>query len=464
MTSQRPGLANPWILNRWLDLLLFVAPPLLIIPLVAILQGYLSVPEISLYVLSFGAVGHHLPGMLRAYGDRELFARFRVRFIVAPLFLLAVCNFFAQHHLNGLSVVVLLWGTWHAAAQVFGFLRIYDAKAKSFSPLTVNLDMAMCAAWFGLVVVQSPERVPAILRAFYSSGGLLIPASMIHAVQSTWTVVAGLVTAAFVANWVWRSWQKQPPSTTKLLLMITSIGFWWYSNVAITNIILGIAMFEIFHDVQYLAIVWVYNAKRVQTGHRVGTLTRFLFRRSWFLGGLYVGLVFAYGYINLVAEYISAENLQATLLGLVTASTFLHFYYDGFIWKVREKSIREGLGMSGGQSEPREEQRVPDWLIHGLKWCVFVVPVTLLATAEWRDVRPQLERESAILQAFPKRRYCQKLWISDRHDQAASFRFFSLVSRSCCRPSMNGTPARTSGSKCALLRRRHRRCAMSSSL
>ena len=61
-------------------------------------------------------------------------------------------------------------------------------------------------------------------------------------------------------------------------------------------------------------------------------------------------------------------------------------------------------------------------------------------------------------------RYCQKLWISDRHDQAASFRFFSLVSRSCCRPSMNGTPARTSGSKCALLRRRHRRCAMSSSL
>ena len=66
-----------------------------------------------------------------------------------------------------------------------------------------------------LVVVQSPERVPAILRAFYSSGGLLIPASMIHAVQSTWTVVAGLVSAAFVANWVWRSWQKQPPSTTK---------------------------------------------------------------------------------------------------------------------------------------------------------------------------------------------------------------------------------------------------------
>ena len=137
--AQRPGLANPWILSHWLDLLLFVAPPLLIIPLVAILQSYLSVPEISLYVLSFGAFGHHLPGMLRAYGDRELFARFRVRFIVAPLFLLAVCNFFAHHHLNGLSVVVLLWGTWHAAAQVFGFLRIYDAKI-SYRPLRGRYD------------------------------------------------------------------------------------------------------------------------------------------------------------------------------------------------------------------------------------------------------------------------------------------------------------------------------------
>jgi len=29
----------------------------------------------------------------------------------------------------------------------------------------------------------------------------------------------------------------------------------------------------------------------------------------------------------------------------VTASTLLHFYYDGFIWKVRERSTRSLAGL-----------------------------------------------------------------------------------------------------------------------
>ena len=42
------------------------------------------------------------------------------------------------------------------------------------------------------------------------------------------------------------------------------------------------------------------------------------------------------------------------------------------------------------------------------------------------------------------RRYCQELWISNRHDQAASSLFSSLR---CCRiPPTNVTSARTSGS------------------
>jgi tetratricopeptide (TPR) repeat protein len=397
-----PASVNPWILNSWQDLLFFVATPLLIIPLVACLRGYLTVADIALYVVSFGALGHHLPGMLRAYGDRELFRRFRVRFIVAPLFLLAVCGFFAYQNLNGLMVMALLWGIWHGAAQVYGFLRIYDSKVKSFSPLTARLDMAMCIAWFGLGPLQSPDRMDSILRAFYDSGGPLIPAPVIHELQYTWAVGTGFVTAAFVANVIWQSWQGCSPSTTKLLLMITSFSFWWYTMVGINNIILGVAMFEIFHDMQYLAIVWVYNVKRVQSGYRVGAFTRFLFRRSWSLVGLYVGLVFAYGYVNLFTEIVKTENVKLALFGMVTASGFLHFYYDGFIWKVREKSTRQGLGLSGGQSERNDQRTVPSWLAHALYWSLFVVPVALLGTAQWRGVPPTLERELAILRAVPK--------------------------------------------------------------
>ena len=50
-------------------------------------QGLWSAEDIYLFVAAFGAMGHHLPGMIRAYGDRALFQRFRWRFICAPIFL-----------------------------------------------------------------------------------------------------------------------------------------------------------------------------------------------------------------------------------------------------------------------------------------------------------------------------------------------------------------------------------------
>ena len=90
-TAARPKL---WILNSWRDLILYVGTPLLLIPAFALAQAKWSPQDIYLFVAAFGAMGHHLPGMIRAYGDRALFDRFKWRFIFAPLFLLVtVCRF-----------------------------------------------------------------------------------------------------------------------------------------------------------------------------------------------------------------------------------------------------------------------------------------------------------------------------------------------------------------------------------
>src|SRR5438045_6198138 len=87
-TAAKPSL---WILDRWRDLLLFVGTPVLLIPIFSAAQARWSAQDIFLFVGAFGAMGHHLPGMIRAYGDRALFDRFKIRFVVAPLALLAIC-------------------------------------------------------------------------------------------------------------------------------------------------------------------------------------------------------------------------------------------------------------------------------------------------------------------------------------------------------------------------------------
>src|SRR5262249_61269591 len=57
-----------WILNSWRDLILYVGTPVLLIPLFTVAQTRWSAQEIYLFVAAFGALGHHLPGMIRAYG------------------------------------------------------------------------------------------------------------------------------------------------------------------------------------------------------------------------------------------------------------------------------------------------------------------------------------------------------------------------------------------------------------
>src|SRR5947209_18922631 len=80
-----------WILDSWRDLIFYVGTPLLLIPAFALAQARWSPQDIYLFVAAFGAMGHQLPGMIRAYGDRALFERVKWRVIFAQLVLLGTC-------------------------------------------------------------------------------------------------------------------------------------------------------------------------------------------------------------------------------------------------------------------------------------------------------------------------------------------------------------------------------------
>jgi Flp pilus assembly protein TadD len=393
---------NIWILNSWRDLILYVATPLLLVPMFALAQARWSAQDIYVFVAAFGAMGHHLPGMIRAYGDRALFERFRWRFIIAPVFLVCTCVAFYWWDLKGIVLVVFFWGVWHGMMQTYGFCRIYDAKMGSFAALTRRLDFATCAIWFAAAVLLSSPRMTDTLEAYYASGGPYILPSLLRAAQQIMLLTAIAVAILFLINFA-RMWaQGKRPNPVKLALVATSIGFWWYCNNGVVNILAGIALFEVFHDVQYLSLVWIYNRNRVEKDRSIGGFMRFVFRRSGSLVGLYIGLVFAYGSLSYFNSRLEIETIKRVLTGVVTASTLLHFYYDGFIWKVREKSTRESLGITGGAVTARSNEFLPSWLLHGLKWgAVFVIPLGALWIGQTRGPGPEAQRESWVVADLP---------------------------------------------------------------
>jgi len=412
-----------WILDRGRDLLLFVGTPILLVPLVLLAQRFWSAP--ALYaVATFGALGHHLPGMIRAYGDRDLFARFRTRFMVAPIFLVAVCvaSAWLDLAMSAIVLVTYLWGVWHGLMQTHGFLRIYDAKVGSFGRPTVWLDQWMCITWFVAALLFSTNTTHHVLQELAMAGGPLVPPSLVHGLRSVWAVLTAAVTVAFVVNLFRCVRAGRRPSPVKLLLLCTSVGFWWYANRVVDNLLIGILLFELFHDVQYLSIVWVYNRRRVAQSAHVDGFTRFVFRDRAILVALYVALVGAYGALRFVPQ-TPLPALDRVLIAVLAASALLHFYYDSFIWKVKERDTRAGLGLAGGAEAAASSRSglVPI----ALRWAVLVVPLALLAIGYTRGAVSPVAAMESLGRDFPQYALAQHnlsvaLLAEDRFEDAAA--------------------------------------------
>lgn len=398
------ALPSPWILGRWLDLLLFVGTPALLIPLFSSLQSRWSAQTIFLYVGAFGAMGHHLPGMIRAYGDRALFERFRARFLIAPVAIVVVCVWSAIYDIQAVQLVALAWGIWHGMMQTYGFCRIYDSKSSAKAAARARIDWALCFVWFIGAVILSPLRFRSCLELYYDSGGPIIPRVAFELFRASVATSLALVTIAFFWRQLsdWRAGRGASP--VKLALLASSIGFWWYCNNGVQNILVGIALFEVFHDVQYLSIVWIYNRSRVERDESIKGFMRFVFRRSGSLLGVYVGLVLAYGSIALLTSQASADWIRQALVGVVTASALLHFYYDGFIWKVRETQTRSMLNISGDGADSSLLARrwLPSWSAHAVRWAALLIPFGLLCASQLLGrIVPPMERTAKVAEVLP---------------------------------------------------------------
>ena len=421
--------AQWWILGPWQDLALFALVPAWIIPLIWGIKDRVEMAGFGAMVLALGAMGHHLPGFIRAYTDPALFRQYRMRFILAPLFFVGVCLYFAWRDLRGLELVLVGWGMWHGAMQINGFLRIYDAKVQSFSPVTGWLDWAMCLAWFGWGVLHSPSRLASLFVQYYGAGGASITPWAFHGFVQLWDVAAYSVTIAFLLNAVVQTRLGKPPNPVKFLVMASSFSFWWFAMVKVNDLLLGVILFEIYHDIQYNALVWLYNRRRVSQNLAASRVERFLFQPRLGKLALYVAVIFGYGYLGVVMDYavFAAPGLNGDGTGahwltrMLMVSAFLHFYYDGFIWRVREDGFRKGLGIDGG---PKAKHALPQQtgpsalaatmarslppVVPAFKWALFIVPVAYFGTAEFRRAGlTELEQYRSMASIVPKSWFVQ---------------------------------------------------------
>ncbi len=410
---------SSWIVSAWWDLSYIVVTPLLIVPVVLIAaRRWLTAEELSLVVIAFASLGHHLPGFMRAYGDSALFSRYRTRFLLVPVLVLGLALLFSPPsglasalrlpwtHLHGLELILLIWGTWHGLMQTYGFMRIYDVRLGVNDRWTARLDHWLCLIVFVAGVVFSDARAFGVAEAMWQSGLPLFGPEVLKWTRLVVGSVGVCVLLAYLFNQLRLRNRGVPLSGIKLLLIGTTGWFYWYTGRLSTNVLIGLAMFEIYHAVQYYAIVWIYNRRLfARAGEKFGPLG-FLFSDRWSMLGIYLAAIAAYSSIRYFTVDANAyvfrggsQDAHQWLVALFVTSSFLHFYFDGFIWKVSEKKTQQNL-VDEVVNTSIAERYVPGFL-HAGKWAILLaIACGLLLAERYQAVKYGARREVARLQAL----------------------------------------------------------------
>jgi Tfp pilus assembly protein PilF/multidrug transporter EmrE-like cation transporter len=378
MTVAPARARSGWILSSGWDMALFIGAPALCILTLVPMRSLWPSAAYSAFLLAFFTFGHHLPGFLRVYGDRELFRQYKWRFLIAPPLVFACALWYARADLHGLLFLVFTWDIWHVLMQHYGFMRIYDAKRGRTGAVEARLDRAISLVWYLTLIALSPYYTHNLLLRGYSTGIPAMAPQVLGIFRETMTY-ASVGAALAYAGYQAMRWRKGiEPNWRKLALLATFIGATWYLYIALDDFQVGFAVWSAFHCIQYYGIVWAFNRNRIRNPAVVTSFIRFLFQPGFWMVAGYLGLIFAYGGINYAAQLLPASMLQQLLMAFVVTSGTLHYYYDGFIWKMRDPETSRDLDIA-----PVKRQAArPVWMQGAVQAAYLVAALAVLSALE----------------------------------------------------------------------------------
>jgi tetratricopeptide (TPR) repeat protein len=183
-------------------------------------------------------------------------------------------------------------------------------------------------------------------------------------------------------------------------VLATFIGASYYLYVYVEDFLVGFAVWSAFHCIQYYGIVWAYNSNRVMGGSAVTSLVRFLFRPRTALVLIYVALILGYGGINYLQKIVHDETFRRLLLALVATSSAMHYYYDGFIWKVRERETRQFLNI--GDEGYALRRVLPAWNQGPIQAAYLAAIVVVLGILETWHPNDELRMRRSLAEVAPQ--------------------------------------------------------------
>lgn len=324
------------------DAIFFWGAPLLASVLVwawllgaAALPAPFAQPAVSLliYAVAVLTFAHLVAVVPRAYLNRQVFEDNRTRLIAVPIVLVAAL-LVSPVLLLCAAVLTVFWDVHHSAMQTFGIGRIYDMKSGNGATVLRVTDLRLNWALY-VGPIAAGFSLLAHVQSFADFGRLDWQglAAMPGVIESKTAAIRYVAVAAWAATLGWAALDYRAavargyrmPAQKAALLLATgtvSICAWGLAPPFI-----AFAIINLFHAVQYFALVWLKEGERIST--RFGRAGE---RRPVALA-LFLLLCGGFGIAY------AATSKTSLLIAPFVACSLLHFWFDSFVWSVRKKQV-----------------------------------------------------------------------------------------------------------------------------
>lgn len=254
-----------------------------------------------------------------------------------------------------LGAVAAIWNIWHTLMQKFGIMRVYAAKStvpleKRTPPWVDRLlifgSFPFLAAWLG------PAQRETIGKFAKSVTQYLMPiVDVLELVQPVLLPLAAVFGLASIACFLWFEWRAdglrcKPRLLMALALTTLNLSFLFFSPLKV-YIAYGFS-----HAIEYMVFVWAFLRRRYAQPMAQPPLIKRLLTRPLLAYALFTlpiaGVFFFVEFgddFGLYQGKVSFFDVRAGqwLFSFAIWHSIAHFYYDGFLWKMRAQSVRASL-------------------------------------------------------------------------------------------------------------------------
>jgi hypothetical protein len=319
--SQASAAFRGWLVGPWFDALL-VANVFWPLVLVAQLQeGFAGRDGLAFWQIYYITTPHRWITLALVFLDRERFGQRRGAFVAVAAAIGAACLGvqLSTGTLTCLLAIDYVWNAWHFAAQHHGIYRIYGRMSEP--ERTSGLFVEKWALRLFLLYVIL--RVAGATWSYTELELWLSRLDWAAVFVPLWLVISDLARAR--ADSLGRTVYLVSVCALYLCLL-------WAVHTQRPALVLSLATASaLFHAIEYLSLVgWTVQRRHAAAGERMGLL-----------GYLAPRWAIALGIFLLVlgsAGWLLDQHLLKTWLLVNVVVAFLHYAYDGMIWRQRAQS------------------------------------------------------------------------------------------------------------------------------